>query len=153
MGRSTCLPLFFAKKKQNHLVNFLLRDSLLIPPLILSGLKYKDSKMARKAGCEFCYLIVPSSTRSPNNPIFKLTNTGNYQAYLYQRPDQYKMKILVLSIQYDFQVLKYQYRYSILRILNKYHSTVVLQIRSSKSKSDIFKDPARYFSISFYTQC
>ena len=55
----------------------------LIPPLILSGLKYKDSKMARKAGCEFCYLVVPSSTRSPNNPIFKLTNTGNYQAYLY----------------------------------------------------------------------
>ena len=97
-----------------------MRDSLLIPPLILSGLKYKDSKMARKAGCEFCYLIVPSSTRSPNNPIFKLTNTGNYQAYLYQRPDQYKMKILVLSIQYDFQVLKYQYRYSIWRILNKY---------------------------------
>ena len=32
-----------------------------------------------------------------------------------------------------------------------YHSTVVLQIRSSKRKSDIFKDPARYFSISFYS--
>ena len=30
-----------------------------------------------------------------------------------QRPDQYKMKILVLSIQYDFQILKYQYQYSI----------------------------------------
>ena len=38
--------------------------------------------------------------------------------YLMQRPDQYKMKKLVLSIQYDFQILKYQY--SIKRILNKY---------------------------------
>ena len=95
MGRSTCLPLFFAKKKQNHLVNFLLRDSLLIPPLILSGLKYKDSKMARKAGCEFCYLIVPSSTRSPNNPIFKLTNTGNYQAYLYSIYPKYTQSGLI----------------------------------------------------------
>ena len=37
-----------------------------------------------------------------------------------QRPDQYKMKILVFSIQYDFQILKYQYQYSIWRILNKY---------------------------------
>ena len=36
-----------------------------------------------------------------------------------QRPDQYKMKILVFSIQYDFQILKYQYQYSIWRILNK----------------------------------
>ena len=36
------------------------------------------------------------------------------------RPDQYKMKILVFSIQYDFQILKYQYQYSIWRILNKY---------------------------------
>ena len=39
---------------------------------------------------------------------------------LKQRPDQYKMKILVFSIQYDFQILKYQYQYSIWRILNKY---------------------------------
>ena len=39
---------------------------------------------------------------------------------LNQRPDQYKMKILVFSIQYDFQILKYQYQYSIWRILNKY---------------------------------
>ena len=30
------------------------------------------------------------------------------------------MKILVFSIQYDFQILKYQYQYSIWRILNKY---------------------------------
>ena len=30
---------------------------------------------------------------------------------MYQRPDQYKMKILVFSIQYDFQILKYQYQY------------------------------------------
>ena len=37
-----------------------------------------------------------------------------------QRPDQYKMKILVFSIQYDFQILKYQYQYSIWRILKKY---------------------------------
>ena len=28
-----------------------------------------------------------------------------------QRPDQYKMIILVFSIQYDFQILKYQYQY------------------------------------------
>ena len=40
--------------------------------------------------------------------------------YIYQRLDQYKMKILVFSIQYDFQILKYQYQYSIWRILNKY---------------------------------
>ena len=40
--------------------------------------------------------------------------------YILQRPDQYKMKILVFSIQYDFQILKYQYQYSIWRILNKY---------------------------------
>ena len=33
--------------------------------------------------------------------------------YNIQRPDQYKMKILVFSIQYDFQILKYQYQYSI----------------------------------------
>ena len=39
---------------------------------------------------------------------------------LNQRPDQYKMKILVFSIQYDFQILKYQYQYSIWKILNKY---------------------------------
>ena len=32
---------------------------------------------------------------------------------LNQRLDQYKMKILVFSIQYDFQMLKYQYQYSI----------------------------------------
>ena len=37
-----------------------------------------------------------------------------------QRPDQYKIKILVFSIQYDFQILKYQYQYSIWRILTKY---------------------------------
>ena len=37
---------------------------------------------------------------------------------LFQRPDQYKMKILVFSIQYDFQIPKYQY--SIWRILSKY---------------------------------
>ena len=30
-----------------------------------------------------------------------------------QRPDQYKMKILVFSIQYDFLIQKYQYQYSI----------------------------------------
>ena len=39
---------------------------------------------------------------------------------MYQRPDQYKMKLLVFSIQYDFQILKYQYQYSIWRVLNKY---------------------------------
>ena len=35
------------------------------------------------------------------------------EGYMKQRPDQYKMKILVFSIQYDFQILKYQYQYSI----------------------------------------
>ena len=40
--------------------------------------------------------------------------------HIYQRPDQYKIKLLVFSIQYDFHILKYQYQYSIWRILNKY---------------------------------
>ena len=30
------------------------------------------------------------------------------------------MKILVFSIQYNFQILKYQYQYSIWKILHKY---------------------------------
>ena len=43
------------------------------------GLKNKESEFAKQAGCEFCYLVVPSSSRSPKNPIFKLTKTGKYQ--------------------------------------------------------------------------
>ena len=38
---------------------------------------------------------------------------SNYVPSTNLRPDQYKMKILVFSIQYDFQILKYQYQYSI----------------------------------------
>ena len=37
-----------------------------------------------------------------------------------QRPDQYKTKIEVFSIQYDFSIPKYLYQYLIWRILNKY---------------------------------
>ena len=47
-----------------------------------------------------------------------ILNQHEYYLSTLQRPDQYKMKILVFSIQYDFQILKYQY--SIWRILNKY---------------------------------
>ena len=50
--------------------------------IFFSGLKHKESKLARKAGCEFCYLIVPSSARSPDNSIFKLTKVGNFQVEL-----------------------------------------------------------------------
>jgi hypothetical protein len=46
------------------------------------GLKNKDSKLARAAGCEFCYLIVPSSSRSANRPILPLTATGKFQIEL-----------------------------------------------------------------------
>ena len=55
-------------------------------------------------------------------------NGRNWQMFIYsytiveqttynvfkQRPDQYKMKILVFSIQYDFRIMKYQYHYSFL---------------------------------------
>ena len=47
-------------------------------------------------------------------------NLAGIASNIFQRPDQYKMKILVFSIQYDFQILKYQYQYSICRILNNY---------------------------------
>ena len=47
-----------------------------------SGLKHKESKLARKAGCEFCYLIATSSARSPDNSIFKLTKVGSFQVDL-----------------------------------------------------------------------
>ena len=50
--------------------------------------------------------------------IAKKMIKSHYKYGSFQRPDQYKMKILVFSIQYDFQILKYQY--SIWRILNKY---------------------------------
>ena len=43
------------------------------------GLKNKESEFARQAGCDFCSLVVGSSSRSPKNPIFKLTQTGKYQ--------------------------------------------------------------------------
>ena len=43
------------------------------------GLKNKESEFARQAGCDFCCLVVGSSSRSPKNPIFKLTQTGKYQ--------------------------------------------------------------------------
>lgn len=98
-----------------------MRDSLLIPPLILSGLKYKDSKMARKAGCEFCYLIVPSSTRSPNNPIFKLTNTGNYQAYLYSiYPKYYKQSTKSCTFIIFVPICSFRLRAIVIAILVKY---------------------------------
>ena len=50
----------------------------------------------------------------PPNPINQSMKTSEeQQTAINQRPDQYKMKILVFSIQYDFQILKYQYQYSI----------------------------------------
>ena len=52
--------------------------------------------------------------------IYFFVDISTFLYTLNQRPDQYKMKILVFSIQYDFQILKYQYQYSIWRILNKY---------------------------------
>ena len=49
---------------------------------ILIGLKYKETAQARKAGCEFCYLIVPSSNRPPEKQILPLTFSGTYQVEL-----------------------------------------------------------------------
>ena len=51
-------------------------------PIIFSGLKRKESAKARKAGCEFCYLIVPSSNRGPQNQILPLTFSGTFQVEL-----------------------------------------------------------------------
>ena len=42
----------------------------------------KNSNFAKKAGCEFCYLIAPSSTRALNESILPLTQTGKYQVEL-----------------------------------------------------------------------
>ena len=55
--------------------------------------------------------------------IFNLQDSILFSIFIFglnQRPDQYKMKILVFSTQYDFQILKCQYQYSIWGILNKY---------------------------------
>ena len=49
---------------------------------LLIGLKYKETAQARKAGCEFCYLIVPSSNRPPEKQILPLTFSGTYQVEL-----------------------------------------------------------------------
>ena len=38
--------------------------------------------------------------------------------YVYQGPDQYKMKILVFSIQHNFQILEDQYQYSLFNLKN-----------------------------------
>lgn len=46
------------------------------------GLKNKESKLAKSAGCEFCYLIVPSSARPLSRPILPLTFTGKFQVEL-----------------------------------------------------------------------
>ena len=60
--------------------------------------------------------------------------------YLNQRPDQYKMKILVFSIQYDFKILKYQYEYSIWRILNKYQYQYAKKLKYQYSVSVSFQE-------------
>jgi hypothetical protein len=44
------------------------------------GLRNKESKAARRAGCEFCYLVAPTSSRPDS--ILPLTNTGKYQIEL-----------------------------------------------------------------------
>lgn len=46
------------------------------------GLRNKESEAARKAGCEFCYLIAPSSSRPTSESILPLTDTGKYQIEL-----------------------------------------------------------------------
>ena len=56
-----------------------------------------------------------------------------YLLSLNQRPDQYKMKIHT-SIQYDFQILKYQFQYSIWRILNKYQYSVSVSFLEKSMK-------------------
>jgi hypothetical protein len=62
------------------------------------------------------------------------------------------MKILVFSIQYDFLIPKYQYQYSITKILNKYQnqsaqktevSVFSISILSGK-KSEKTSKPSRY---------
>ena len=44
------------------------------------GIRNRDTKTALKSGCEFCYLIVPSSNRKEN--ILPLTFTGPFQIEL-----------------------------------------------------------------------
>ena len=52
--------------------------------------------------------------------------------------------------QEEYNLIVIEDRFVCLFVTDTIHSTVVLQIRSSERKSYIFKDPARYFSISFY---
>ena len=74
-------------------------------------------KMIGEAAIDLRWLIVGGD--SFDHPEFFETGFKNFGTSLkvftlkLQRPDQYKMKILVFSIQYDFQILKYQYQYSI----------------------------------------
>ena len=47
-----------------------------------------------------------------NNDMWSMSyqpKLASLKSICIKRPDQYKMKILVFSIQYDFQILKYQY--------------------------------------------
>lgn len=60
----------------------LLDDFLFNHPVF--GLKNKNSYVAKKSGCEFCYLIVPSTMRRDgiDPPILSLTRTGSFQVEL-----------------------------------------------------------------------
>lgn len=44
------------------------------------GIRNRDSKSALRSGCEFCYLVVPSSNRQKS--ILPLTDTGAFQVEL-----------------------------------------------------------------------
>ena len=58
----------------------IIRDILFNHPTF--GLKYKEKIQARKAGCEFCFFVIHSSNRSPQNQIFNLTFSGKFQLEL-----------------------------------------------------------------------
>jgi len=81
----------------------------------------KGFRRSWKSSCHSLFVQPSTYSKKDELTLFPLgKDTFYHRDSIYQRPDQYKMKILVFSIQYDFQILKYQYQYSIWRILNKY---------------------------------
>ena len=54
--------------------------------------------------------------------------------------DQYKIKVLVFSIQYAFKILKYQYQYSIWKILKQYQYQYLKNTEVSVFSISIFSE-------------
>ena len=55
-----------------------------------------------------------------------------------QSIDQYKIKVLVFSIQYAFKIMKYQYQYSIWKILKQYQYQYLKNTKVSVFSISIF---------------